>query len=199
MTTSPLDDLFGATAGGEFVDTAATNQRFEVTKAEAQPSKGGDPQIKLTLTARGGPSDGKLLIHRMTFKADGSPGGWSITNRSLTALGITPEFAAQVAGNAPAGSQVLTLFIEAAKVIVGRFVLADVAAQGGDGAYADRMQVQYALKPDTTPVTAGLGVQSQAPAPTSAAVEVAAAVPPPAPATTVAVVAGSTPADAPPF
>lgn len=189
MTTSPLDDLFGAEAGGDFISIPLTDQRFEITKAEAGPSKAGDPQFKMTLTARGGPADGQLLIHRMTFKADGSAGGWSIVNRSLAAMGITPEFAQQVAANVPVGSQVLTLFIEAAKVVVGRTVLADIAAQGGDGAYAARMQVQYNLKADTNAPTAAPAAV-EAPAVNVAPAAVAVDVPPAAP-----VAEG----DAPPF
>jgi len=158
VTTSPLDDLFNASAGGDFFSQEIQNQRFEVTKIEAGGSKsGGDPQLKANLTARGGPEDGKVIIHRMTYKKDGSEGAKSILNRSLAALGVTPEFAKQVASGVPEESQVITLFIEVAKVAKGRFVRADTVKQGGDGEYKDRVQVSYALKADDTVTLAQLG------------------------------------------
>jgi hypothetical protein len=150
MTTSPLDDLFGAQGGGDFLDVPGSYE-FEVTKAEAKASANGKPQLKLTMKIANGPQEGKTLIHTLTYSPE-SEMAKSILWRSLQALGITQEFAQQVAANLPAGAMINTLFLEAAKVIVGRHVTAVTAKDSGNPIeeYRERVKVQFDLKPVKT-------------------------------------------------
>lgn len=190
MTNSPLDDLFGASGGGDFLDEAGTYD-FVISKAEAKTSGNGKPQIKLNMKVVGGPQDGKTLVHTLTYSPE-SEVALSIFARSLAAWGANQDFARQVAAQLPEGAQIATFVTEAAKLAVGRTVVATTAPDKDNQReeYRDRQKVQWDLKAPKNGATA----------PPVAAEQAADAVIAPAPADDAGAVPSTDPAaDAPPF
>lgn len=194
MPGTPLDALFGAEGGGDFLTEEGKDVLFEATKAEAKPSSNGKPGLKVIAKVVGGPNEGKTITHQMFYSPE-SETALNILWRSLQALGITQEFATQVVQGLPDGSAPNQLFIEAAKVIPGRRFLADVAKDKNNTReeYRDRIKVQFALKPPPAETVA-------APAPVAATPE-AAPVPaaPEAPAAPAAPEVAVPEGDRPPF
>ena len=205
MTTTPLDALFGAQGGGDFLTEEGTFT-FEATKAEAKPSSTGKPGLKvIAKVVSGGPSEGKTITHQM-FASPESETALNILWRSLQALGISQDFAVQVTQNLPEGAVFNQLFLEAAKVIPGRRFVADVAKDKDNTReeFRDRIKVQWALKPATEAVAPPTVPAPVTPAPAAPAAPVAVPeptpVPAPAPAVAPVAVPVAVPAgESPPF
>lgn len=176
MTTSVLDDLFGAQGGGDYLEQPGTFE-FEVTKAESKPSGSGKPGLKLIMKVVGGPFAGKLLSHALWFSSE-SEVAKNILWRSLQALGVSQDQMRMWAAGLPDGAVMNNIFLEAAKVVVGRHVVATVAKDTGNPReeYRERIKVQYDLKalPNAAATNAAVAAAQAVITPPVAAPQVAA-------------------------
>lgn len=202
MTTSPLDDLFGASGGGDFLDEGGT-YLFEVTKAEQKNSGTGKPALKISAKVVEGPKEGKSIIHQLTYSPE-SEAALSIMWRSLQALGITEEYARSVVSQLPPTAQIAGLFDQVSKILVGRRFIADTAkdSDNKNPEYRDRIKVSWALKPAVTqaaPVAPAPVAETPTPAPAPEPVPAPAPAPVETPAPAPIPEAADTSSEKPPF